>query len=240
MRILIVDDEAPARARLRRLLVPMAGVEVVGEAANAVQALQQVEAHQPDLLLLDVQMPGASGLDLAASLADPAPGVVFVTAFDQYALRAFEVAAIDYLLKPVDPQHLARALRRWEQRSATPTAHPIPRQLLIADRGRTHVVAVAEIGWLEAADNYVVVHAGDRAPLMRRTLSALVQDLGPGFLRVHRGAAVALAQIVSVQARDKGDALLLLRDDGSVPCSRSYRAELMTRLSATGVIPGAS
>ena len=103
MRILIVDDEAPARARLRRLLVPFAGVEVVGEAADAVQALQQVEAHQPDLLLLDVQMPGASGLDLAASLVDPVPGVVFVTAFDHYALQAFEVAAIDYLLKPVDP-----------------------------------------------------------------------------------------------------------------------------------------
>ena len=111
---------------------------------------------------------------------------------------------------------------------------------MIADRGRTHVVAVADIGWLEAADNYVVVHAGDRAPLLRRTLSALVQDLGPGFLRVHRGAAVAVAQIVSVQARDKGDALLLLRDGGSVPCSRSYRVELMTRLRAKGVIPGTS
>ena len=240
MRILIVDDEAPARARLRRLLVPMAGVEVVGEAADAVQALQQVEAHQPDLLLLDVQMPGASGLDLAASLADPAPGVVFVTAFDQYALRAFEVAAIDYLLKPVDPQQLARALRRFEQRTATPSAHPIPRQLLIADSGRTHVVPVAEIGWLEAADNYVVVHAGDRAPLLRRTLSALVQDLGPGFLRVHRGAAVALAQVVSVQSRERGDAALVLRSGASVPCSRSYRAELMQRLRESGVVTDGS
>ena len=235
MRILIVDDEAPARARLRRLLVPIAGVEVVGEAADAVEALQQVEVHRPDLLLLDVQMPGASGLDLAASLADPVPAMVFVTAFDQYALRAFEVAAIDYLLKPVDPEKLARALRRWEQRSAMPTAHPVPRQLLIADRGRTHVVPVAEIGWLEAADNYVVVHAGERMPLMRRSLSALVQDLGPGFLRVHRGAAVAVAQIVSVQARDKGDVLLLLRDGGSVPCSRSYRVELMERLRGCAV-----
>ena len=240
MRILIVDDEAPARARLRRLLVPIAGVEVVGEAADAVQALHQVEAHKPDLLLLDVQMPGASGLDLAASLVDPVPGVVFVTAFDHYALQAFEVAAIDYLLKPVDPQHLARALRRWEQRRATPSAHPVPRQLLIADRGRTHVVAVADIGWLEAADNYVVVHAGDRAPLLRRTLSALVQDLGPGFLRVHRGAAVALAQVVSVQAREKGDALPLLRDGGSVACSRSYRAQLMARLRESGVVTGAT
>ena len=236
MRILIVDDEAPARARLRRLLVPIAGIEVVGEAADAVQALQQVEAFQPDLLLLDVQMPGASGLDLAASLTDPAPAVVFVTAFDQYALRAFEVAAIDYLLKPVDPQQLARALQRWEKRSATPATHPVPRQLLIADRGRTHVVPVAEIGWLEAADNYVVVHAGDRTPLMRRSLSALVQDLGPGFLRVHRSAAVALAQVVSVQPRERGDAALLLRGGASVPCSRSYRAELMERLREGGVV----
>ena len=199
------------------------------------QALQLVDSERPDLLLLDVQMPGPSGLDLAASLADPAPAVVFVTAFDQYALRAFDVAAIDYLLKPVDPEHLARALQRWRQRGGAAASRPVPGQLLIADRGRTHVVPVAEIGWLEAADNYVVVHAGARAPLLRRTLAALVQDLGAGFVRVHRGAAVALAHVQAVQVREKGDALLVLRDGSSVPCSRNYRASLMARLA--GLVP---
>ncbi len=180
-------------------------------------------------------MPGPSGLDLAASLTDPTPAVVFVTAYDQYAVRAFEVAAIDYLLKPVDPEQLARALQRWRQRGGAAASRPVSGQLLIADRGRTHVVPVAEIGWLEAADNYVVVHAGARAPLLRRTLAALVQDLGSGFVRVQRGAAVAHAHVQAVQVREKGDALLILRDGSSVPCSRNYRASLMARLA--GLVP---
>lgn len=160
--------------------------------------------------------------------------MVFVTAFDQFALRAFEVAAIDYLLKPVDPVQLARARQRWRRRAPAAAGHPVPRQLLIADGGRTHVVAVADITCLEAADNYVVVHAGDRAPLMRRTLSALVADIGPGLLGVHRSAAVVLAQVQSVQARGKGDALLVLRNGDSVPCSRRYRAAVMAHLGQAG------
>ena len=111
MRVLIVDDEAPARERLRRLLTHHADVLVVGEAQDAGEALRRVDELAPDLLLLDVQMPGASGLDLAASLPDPAPAVIFVTAFDRYALQAFDVAALDYLLKPVEPERLERACK---------------------------------------------------------------------------------------------------------------------------------
>jgi two-component system, LytTR family, response regulator len=233
VRVLIVDDEAPARERMRRLLGVFAQVEIVGEARDADEALQRVAELQPDAVFLDVQMPGASGLDVAASLPDPAPAVVFVTAFDRYALQAFDAAAVDYLLKPVEPERLARAVQRLHERAvpAPAAARPPPAQLLIPDRGRTHVVTVAQIEWLEAADNYVVVHTTTSAPLMRRTLAALLADLGPAFVRTHRSAAVAIARVLQVQPRGKGDAEIMLAGGAAVPCSRQYRAALMARLS---------
>lgn len=232
MRVLIVDDEAPARARLRRLLVQHPDVELVGEAQDAAEALRLVGELAPQLLLLDIQMPGASGLDLAASLPEPAPAVVFVTAYDQYALQAFDVAALDYLLKPVEPQRLARALQRLRDAPGTASVakRPPPMQLLIADGGRTHIVRVPDILWLEAADNYVVVHTAERAPLMRRTLAALLCDLGHDFVRTHRSAAVALAHVTGVSPRHKGDATVQVQGGATLPCSRSYRAQLLARL----------
>jgi two-component system LytT family response regulator len=240
VKLLIVDDEAPARARLHRLLQAHADVQVVGEAADGAGALQQVAALGPDALLLDIQMPGIGGLDVAASLPDPAPALIFVSAFDRYALPAFDAAALDYLLKPVEPERLARALQRLRDRrgGVAVSRRPTPTRLLIPDRGRTLVVAVAEILWLEAADNYVVVHTAERAPLMRRTLSALLDDLGDGFMRCHRGAAVALSAVASMQPRDRdgrgdrGDGVLLLHGGQQVPCSRSLRPALLARLSA--------
>ncbi len=234
MRVLIVDDEKPARERLRRLLMAFDDVQVVGEAHDGEDALTQAAALTPDALFLDVQMPGASGLDVAASLPEPPPAVVFVTAFDHYALQAFDTAALDYLLKPVAPDRLARAVQRLRER-ATPAptskaARPPPTQLLIPDRGRTHVIAIADILWLEAADNYVVVHTPERAPLMRRTLAGLLADLGTGFARTHRSAAVALAHVQQVQPRGKGDSVVVLRGDAQAPCSRQFRAALMARL----------
>jgi two-component system, LytTR family, response regulator len=233
MRVLIVDDELPARQRLSRLLSRFADIQVVGEAIDGEEALLQIAELRPDVVFLDVQMPGISGLDVAVSLPEPAPVVIFVTAFEHYAVGAFDVAAFDYLLKPVEPERLARCLQRLrEQRiSGRPVAEAPPSQLLIADRGRTHVVPVADILWLEAADNYVVVHTSESAPLMRRSLASLLADLGRGFIRVHRSAAVALAQVQQLQPRGKGDGLVLLRGGTSVACSRQYRAELVQRLS---------
>jgi two-component system LytT family response regulator len=233
LRVMLVDDEAPARARLRRLLLAHPQVEVVAEARNGREALEFCAAHGPDALFLDVQMPEVDGLSVAASLPEPAPAIVFVTAFDHYALPAFDAAALDYLLKPADAERVARAVQRLMQRGAAPAtgARPPPSQLVIPDRGRTWVVAVAEIEWLEAADNYVVVHAGARAPLLRRTLTALLADLGEAFLRTQRGAAVALAQVAAVQSLPKGDATVVLKSGAQVPCSRQFRAQLMGRLA---------
>ncbi|MBL8346996.1 MAG: response regulator transcription factor [Rubrivivax sp.] len=244
MRLLIVDDEPPARARLRRLLGAFPGVEVVGEAGDADAALAAAAALAPQALLLDIQMPGASGLDLAASLPEPAPAIVFVSAHGHYALPAFDAAAVDYLLKPVEPERLARALERLRERlartavAAEDRAWPMPAHLLVPDRGRTHVIACGDIQWLEAADNYVVVHAIDgRAPLMRRTLAALLADLGAGFVRTHRSVAVALAHVMAVLPGERGDAELLLRGGTRVPCSRQQRAAVqraLTSLAAPG------
>lgn len=230
LRLLIVDDEPPARARLRHLLAAHPDVQVVGEAGDAVQALALCAERSPDALLLDIRMPGTDGLDLAASLPDPRPAVVFVTAFGEHALAAFDAAALDYLLKPVAPERLAQALQRLRARSGAPAARPAPAQLLIPDRGRLHVVPVAQISWLEAADNYVVVHAPGRAPLLRRTLAGLLQDLGDGFVQTHRSAAVALAAVQDVSALDGGEARVRLHDGSEVRCSRQRRSVLLARL----------
>ncbi len=246
MRILIVDDERPARDKLRRMLELEPDITAIEEARDGVEALERLPAFVPDVLLLDIQMPEISGLDVAASLPSPAPLVVFVTAYDEYAIRAFDANAIDYLLKPYDQQRLQRALRRVRERlgsATTPTAAaapvtapaPLPAiaQLLVPERGGTRIVKVEQIQWVETADNYVVLHTADGQPLMRQTLAGLVEKLGPRFLRCHRRAAVQLDWIVSVQPLDKGDSELILRSGARVPCSRQYRAELMERLQAS-------
>jgi two-component system, LytTR family, response regulator len=233
MRILIVDDEAPARARLRRLLAAIAGTEVVGEAADGEQALALAETLKPDALLLDIQMPELDGLAVAASLPDDGPAVIFVTAFDAYALQAFDARALDYLLKPVEPERLARALDRVRRKVPPRTPAPLPAtQLLVPTSRGVQVLRVTEIEWLQAADNYVTLHSSGREFLLRRTLAGLLADLGEGFVRVHRSAAVAITQVAAVEPNDKGDALLRLHSGAEVGCSRAYRATLVERLES--------
>jgi len=255
MRLLIVDDERPARERLRRLLVQQAaqaGISAVDEAGDGFEALAQVEACRPDAIFLDIAMPELSGIELAASLPEPAPLVVFLTAHDRYALQAFEVDAIDYLLKPCDEMRLRRALQRLRTRleegsaaraaddtgeSGETPAQALPRlpdrplrQLLVTDRGATRVLRVADIGWIETADNYVALHTADGSLLLRQTLAGLLPRLGPGFVRCHRRAAVQLDWIDRILPRDKGDCELILRNGASVPCSRQYRETVLHRL----------
>ena len=232
LRLLIVDDEPPARARLRRLLDAQPGVQVVGEAGSGLQALALTEALQPDALLLDVQMPELGGLDVAASLPDRTqggPAVVFVTAYDAYALPAFDAAAVDYLLKPVDPARLARALQRLrDRRPAAP--QPAAQRLVVSERGRLEVIDCARLLWLQAADNYVELYTAQRMFLLRRTLDGLLADLGPGFVRIHRSRAVALAAVAAVEAAGHGNAAVRLSDGRTLGCSRAWREGLQRAL----------
>lgn len=234
MRVLIVDDEKPARDKLRRLLAQEAGIAAIEEALDGIDALERIETFRPDAVFLDIAMPELSGIELAASLPEPAPAIVFVTAYDEYAIRAFDAGAIDYLLKPYDAARLARAVQRLRERLAASAAQALPalplRQLLVSERGATRVVPVAEIGWIESADNYVVLHTPSGSPLLRQTLAGLAGRLEPAFLRCHRRAAVQLAWIERVVPLDKGDCELVLRGGARVPCSRQYRAAVMERL----------
>lgn len=235
MRLLIVDDERPARERLRRMLAHEPGVTSVMEAADGVEALALVARDAPDALLLDIEMPELSGIDVAASLPAPAPLVVFVTAYDDYALRAFDAEAVDYLLKPFDGARLRRTLDRLQgrltaaARAPAGTATP-PRQLLVTERGAIRVVQVADIEWLETADNYVALHTRDGAPLLRQSLGTLLDQLGPAFVRCHRCAAVRLTAINRIVPHSRGDCTLVLHSGAVVPCSRQYRAALLDPL----------
>lgn len=241
LRLLVVDDEPPARSRLLRLLAAEPGVRVVGQAGGGAEALLLAQTLAPDALLLDVQMPEVSGLDVAASLPDRGsggPAVVFVTAFDRFALQAFDAAAVDYLLKPVDPTRLQRALQRLRQARA-PAAHrqPPPERLLLPDRNGMHVLPCSQISHLQAADNYVEVFATShpgRSWLLRRTLAALLADLGPAFVRVHRGHAVALAAVAELRPDSKGDTSVRLHSGVVLPCSRAHRAALIDALAQRG------
>lgn len=233
MRVLIVDDERPARERLRRMLALEAGIDAVEEAQDGIEALRRVQEWSPDVLLLDIEMPELSGIDLAASLPVPAPLIVFVTAYDDYALRAFDAEAVDYLLKPFDQARLQRALDRVRARLKAGAGQALPappRHLLVSERGGTRVVAVADIDWLETADNYVALHTATGAPLLRQTLGGLLEILGPDFARCHRRAAVRLSRIQRIEPRDKGDCELVLASGVRVPCSRQYRPALLERL----------
>jgi two-component system LytT family response regulator len=234
MRVLIVDDERPARDRLRRLLAEEDDVTWVGEARDGIEALEAITADPPDVVFLDIQMPEVSGIEVAASLPAPAPLVVFATAFDEYALRAFDADAIDYLLKPYDQARLRRALVRVRERLDTRVPAKAPafavRQLLVPDRGVTRVVQVEQLEWIETADNYVILHLPDGAPLLRQTLAGLLDKLGPAFVRCHRRAAVQVGRIASVVTLDKGDCELVLHGGARVPCSRQYRDQVLARL----------
>ena len=244
LRVLIVDDEPPARRRLRRLLRETAGVEVVGEAADGRSALIQTEALRPDALLLDIQLPGPSGIDLVDRLSRPRPHVIFVTAHDAHAVRAFEVHALDYLLKPVSGPRLldaidrARGARRpgggdasldaW--REWTGRTRPL-RRLPVRSAGRLDLVDVATVDWIEAADNYALLHCGARTHIVRETLAGLAARLdSAAFVRIHRSAIVRTACVVRLESIARGDTRVILHDGTSLVMSRTYRAAALPAL----------
>lgn len=234
MKILIVDDERPARDKLRRLLSEQADVSYIAEARDGNEALQAIRATSPDLVFLDIQMPELDGISLAGELqAGPSaalPLIVFVTAYDQFAVQAFDANAIDYLLKPYDEARFLRAMQKVRERRQLPVL-PIE-HLLLSDRGRIRVIKLAEILYLEAADNYVLLHTASGEHIMRQTLAGLAEKLGAGFVRCHRRYLVRLGCIEQFMPTQKGDGELLLSGARRLPCSRQYRAAVLDYLQA--------
>ncbi len=242
IRILIVDDEAPARRRLRALLQGESDCEVVAEAATGGAALEMIDRHSPDLLFLDIQMPGMDGLAVVRELDSREPPlIVFVTAYDQFAVEAFELCALDYLLKPFDRERFQKALERARGRLGSggePAADPGLRRLLellqggtarflVKARGRMLLIKAEECDWLEAAGNYVELHVGGKAHLVRDTLQSLEQRLDPTqFVRIHRSRIVNLDRIREILPDAHGDFEVVLRDGTQLRMSRRYRSNL--------------
>ena len=242
LRVLIADDEVPARRQLRRVLNGLPGIELVGEASNGLEALHLVEALHPDLLILDIQMPEMSGIDVAANLPPQhRPQVVFATAFDEHAVQAFDVAAIDYLLKPWDTARLLLALDRARQRlgqpvPALPAGFSATRRILVRDGDGLRPVDCAAILCLRASDNHVILHTDSCEWVLREPLGTLLERLNhPDFLRVHRSHAVNLQQVREVLPLHKGDGDLILVDGYRVPYSRTCREALLKKLAGRAV-----
>jgi two-component system LytT family response regulator len=240
LRVITVDDEPLARERVSDLVREADGVELVAEAGNGLQALDLITALAPDLAFLDVEMPELSGFGVVAALAGEAlPGIVFITAYEHYALKAFEVGAIDYLHKPVTRGRFATALDRARQRLAGRTAsheHALiagaaqaerargTRTRFVVREGNRHVfVAVEQVDWVDSVDNYLRLHVGGRTHLCRGTLKELEQELDPArFARIHRAAIVAIDRIASIRSHASGGHELELRDGARLRSSRHY------------------
>jgi two-component system LytT family response regulator len=232
IRALIVDDERLARNRLLRLLRRRDDVELAGVAANGDEALAIIAKAQPELVFLDIKMPGLSGFDVIAAAGERMPHVIFTTAFDAYALQAFEVHALDYLLKPFDEERLFASLDR--ALSLIRTARP-PRleTIVVRTPGRIVFLSLSEVEWIEAAGNYVYVHAGREKHLLRATLKQMEGRLDARrFTRVHRSAIVNVTRVRELRPRAHGDADVLLRSGAELVASRTYAARLRKRMSA--------
>ena len=245
IRTLIVDDEPIARARVLSLLNEESDIEVVGECSNGPDAVSTIAEKAPDLVFLDVQMPEIDGFGVLASVArDRMPEVIFVTAHDKYALKAFEVHAQDYLLKPFDPDRLFDAYRRAAERIRQSRMGGSNARLLgliddiervrshrtrvpIKSDGRVMFLPVEEIDWIESSDNHVKIHAKGETHVLRRTLQSMQASLSPtDFVRVHRSSIVNVARIEEIQPWFNGEYIVVLRDGTKVQSSRGYRARL--------------
>jgi two-component system LytT family response regulator len=219
MKTLIVDDEPLARQELRRLLAPYGWIDIVGEAANADQARQMIETLAPALLFLDIQMPGGTGFDLLARLDRP-PRVIFTTAYDQYAVKAFEVSALDYLLKPVEPRRLAAALAKLQADQTPRAAEPLE-QLFVRDGPRCWFVPLREVSLFSAEGNYVRLSWGSERPLLARALVALEEKLAPRqFFRANRQQILNVDFIEKIEPAPGGCLRARLRGGESVKISR--------------------
>jgi two-component system, LytTR family, response regulator len=250
-KVLIVDDERLSRQRLRRLLALEQECEIAGECENGAEALRTLERERPDILFLDVQMPELDGFEVVRAALEqpgqPQPLIIFTSAFDEYALRAFEVHAFDYLLKPFDRKRFRECLQRARthltERSPAPddrlfalfehfaNGRRTPDRVAVRTNGRVVFVKVDEIDWIEASDNYVCLHCGKDTHVLRETMSQAESRLDPTrFLRVHRSAIVNLDRIRELQPWFRGDYRVILRDGTELTLTKSHREKLESRL----------
>jgi len=237
LRALIVDDEPLARSNLSVLLRRDAEIASVRECGSGTEAVAEIRASRPDLLFLDVEMPECDGFDVLELLgADLPAAVVFVTAFDQYAIRAFDAGALDYLLKPFDDDRFGRALARAKERVAA--ARVTPRKIdriAVKNAGQIVFIRISEIDWIEAADYYAALHVGSKSHLLRRSMSDLEQELDPNeFCRIHRSTIVNLDRVRSLESGEDDESILVLEDGTRLRMSRRYRKPLQQRLGVRG------
>jgi two-component system LytT family response regulator len=241
IRTLVVDDEPVARARVLSLLRDENDIEVIGECESGPDAISAIQRSSPDLVFLDIQMPQMDGLALARTLGETMPAVVFVTAYDEYALRAFEVHALDYVLKPFSAERFRSALmharQHLSQRRSTDSAQAEPARperrdrLVIKSSGRIYFVRMAEIDWCEAAGNYVRLHVGAQTHLVRGTMGYIESQLDPSqFVRVHRSTIVNVDRIQELRSSFNGEYVIHLHDKTRLTLSRGYRDGLQTKL----------
>ena len=241
IRTLVADDEPIARARMLALLSDEPDIEVVGECASGPQAIAAIERTVPDLVFLDIQMPQMDGLTLARTLGRTMPAVVFVTAHDEYALGAFEVHALDYLLKPYSADRFKSALVHARQHLGArtrPGGHPpaVERRdrLVIRSSGRIYFIRIRDIDWCEAAGNYVRLHVGAQTHLVRGTMAHIESQLGHAqFIRIHRSTIVNVDRIQELHSSFGGEYVVLLHDKTRLTLSRGYRDGLQARLGKT-------
>jgi len=243
--VIIVDDEPPARAKLARLLAPLTDFTVVDEADSVDDAVAEICARKPEVLFLDIQLGARSGFEIVEAIRSiHSPYIVFTTAYSEYAVRAFDVQALDYLLKPYDRERFLRSVQRVREAMADPdhgdleervrrVLSSLPgqpaavKQILVRDRNRAYFVAVDSIERICAAGNYVEIHAGGKVHLVREPLSKLIAQLDPDeFIRVHRSHAVRLSFIAELHPMFSGDYELVLRNGERLALSRRYKALL--------------
>jgi two-component system, LytTR family, response regulator len=248
-RVVVADDEPLARERLRMLLSSEPWLELVAECQNGIEAIDAIQGLAPDLVFLDVQMPGATGFEVIEAVgAENMPPVVFVTAYDQYALKAFDVRALDYLLKPFDRERFQQALSRARQRVGNSGPGELERRLLalmqdlkqtphrvdrfvVKSGGRVYFVRAEEIDWIESAGNYVKLHVGGETHLLRETMTAIEAQLDPeAFFRIHRCHIVNIERVRELQPSFNGEYVVFLKNGARLTLSRGYRDKFQQRL----------
>lgn len=236
IRALVVDDEPLARRNLTVLLRRDPDIETITECATGADAVGEIRKSKPDLVFLDVQMPECGGFDVLELLGGELPPVIiFVTAYDEYALRAFEAGALDYLLKPFDDARFTRALNRAKEKLShyLPANRRAAERLVVRSQGQVLFVNVADIDWIEAAGYYACLHVGSDTHILRRSLSDLQHDLPEdGFSRIHRSIIVNLERIRGFELQERGEYEVILKSKVRLRLSRRYRKQLQARMSA--------